>query len=657
MAIQKRARRGSTAAMAAGLVFGLVAVLVLAACGSPSGVQDSGAGREPRADAEAPTFISERLPVAFRFYDCTFLRSPCLQESGLEQDFPEFCRRVHGSLHCAGRVHFRMVEGFRTSYTWHEVAVLDFGGAAACDLDRGSRNLGNDNLSATVNYPARGVDRESDDPTRAEWDRQFLSPELMYWRCVVLIRGKDRWQERGDQFYGIPRHWAVLLTPAMVAAVRAAGPEAEEVPGATALHRAALHAADPAEIAALVAAGADSDAAGPYGGTPVHWAALRADGAAVLGALLAAGADPDVRDEFGNTPLHWAVTFNDDPAVIGAELAAGTDPHERGAAASGAGTLAVVEALFGAGADPDARDGDFGETVLHRAAMLNGDPAVLGALAVAADVRAEQIHGATALHLAAAYNENPEITAALLEAGADPRSTMDRRNRTPLHRAAWSNGNPAVLSVLLAAGADLQARDRDELTPLHAAGHNDNPAVLSVLIAAGADLDARAEYDYTPLHTAARYARNPAVLSVLLDAGADPNVQGRFGSRPLHRAAGSNNRPGILAVLMAAGADPSARQEGGWTPLHYAAGEEGIPALVAVLVAAGADVNAQTDDGETPLHDAVKLSRSPEVVEALLDAGADPGITDDQGRVPADYAEGTIPLRGTEALRRLQEGR
>ena len=45
MAIQKRARRGSTAAMAAGLVFGLVAVLVLAACGSPSGVQYSGAGR------------------------------------------------------------------------------------------------------------------------------------------------------------------------------------------------------------------------------------------------------------------------------------------------------------------------------------------------------------------------------------------------------------------------------------------------------------------------------------------------------------------------------------------------------------------------------------------------------------------------------------
>ena len=638
--IPRAVLRGAMAVVAA-----VIAVGGLVACKA----------QEPRADAEAPTFISERLPVAFRFHDCTFSRSPCLHESGLEQDFPEFCRRVHGSLHCAGRVHFRIVKGFRTSYTWHEVAVLDFGGAAACALDRDSQYISNNKLSASVNYPARGVDREFDHPTRAEWDRQYLSPELMYWRCVVLIRSNEHWEHgRGDEFYGIPRHWAALLTPAMVAAVRAAGPGAEEVPGATALHRAALHAADPAEIAALVAAGADPDAAGPYGGTPLHWAALRTDGAAVVGALLAAGADPDVRDEFGNTPLHWAVTFNDDPAVIGVELAAGTDPHERGAAASGGGTLAVVEVLFGAGADPDARDGDFGETVLHRAAMLNGDPAVLGALTAAADVRAEQIHGATALHLAAAYNENPEITAALLEAGADPRSTMDRRNRTPLHRAAWSNGNPAVLSVLLAAGADLQARDRDELTPLHVAGHNDNPAVLSVLIAAGADLDARAENDYTPLHTAARYARNPAVLSVLLDAGADPNVQGRFGSRPLHRAAASNNRPGILAVLMAAGADPSARQEGGWTPLHYAAGAAGTPPLVAVLVEAGADVNARTDQGKTPLHRAVERNREPGVVEALLDAGADPGIRDEDGKTAADLPDAS---ETTKALLRRYERR
>ena len=71
-------------------------------------------------------------------------------------------------------------------------------------------------------------------------------------------------------------------------------------------------------VKALISAGADVNARGPFGYTPLHCAAAQGDGAAAS-LLLASGAQADTRDANGMTPLHVAAQTNN-VAVIQALL-------------------------------------------------------------------------------------------------------------------------------------------------------------------------------------------------------------------------------------------------------------------------------------------------------------------------------------------------
>ena len=89
----------------------------------------------------------------------------------------------------------------------------------------------------------------------------------------------------------------------------------------------------------------------------------------------------------------------------------------------------------------------------------------------------------------------------------------------------------------LAAGADSNA-----LNPvtgqrvLHLATEYASSAVAAELVAAGAMLDARDGDDLSPLHLAAVYNREDT-LQLLLNKGADPNIATRDGFTPLHGTA------------------------------------------------------------------------------------------------------------------------
>jgi ankyrin repeat protein len=115
--------------------------------------------------------------------------------------------------------------------------------------------------------------------------------------------------------------------------------------GRQALHYAALHD-HAAEVRALLASGADPDAADLGGFTPLHFACQQGSLASAQ-LLIEAGVDVDRPDSFGNTPLFVAV-FNSGGRgdVIELLRSHGADPHRANHAGQSPIGLAMLIASF-----------------------------------------------------------------------------------------------------------------------------------------------------------------------------------------------------------------------------------------------------------------------------------------------------------------------
>lgn len=109
------------------------------------------------------------------------------------------------------------------------------------------------------------------------------------------------------------------------------------------------------------------------------------------------------------------------------------------------------------------------------------------------------------------------------------------QGRSALHGAAWRGSVPQV-SQLIAEGATTEARDKNELTPLHLAVEWGQESVVQLLLANGADVNASGYCGATPLHWAAwtsGITNKTAVIDMLIDAGAQiNNRQARFSFAP-----------------------------------------------------------------------------------------------------------------------------
>ena len=132
-------------------------------------------------------------------------------------------------------------------------------------------------------------------------------------------------------------------------------------------------------------------------------------------------------------------------------------------------------------------------------------------------VRHHVYAGDTALHIAAAaYDE--ALVRRLLALGADVRA-CNRHGAEPLHYAA--DGRPSLASW----DPERQA------------------ATIACLIAAGADPDAADKRGVAPLHRAVR-TRSAAAVRALLEGGADPSRPNGKGSTPLMLTARTTGRSG-----------------------------------------------------------------------------------------------------------------
>jgi ankyrin repeat protein len=342
--------------------------------------------------------------------------------------------------------------------------------------------------------------------------------------------------------------------------------------GLTPLHYAA-NRGDAAEVARLLAAGADVNAKGNCGQTPLHLAAT----AAVANLLLEHGADLNAMSDFTTTfnifrapgtPLGWAI-FGDRRDVVevlldanatrdfpgnsnALESAVGLDRNEivtmlikKGEKinealhyAVGSGNIAMAGKLISAGAMVGAqelskaieeRDWDMAEFCLAKGGKLD----IFSASALGKLKEAETL-----------IADDPSLV-----------KQADAKKWTALHWAAFA-GQKQIVAFLVSKGADVNQKESGE-TPLQvaianamwpwqggnliAARHGEKGKALDAegtfreLLDCGADVDARNAYGQTPLIVAV-YQMNPTAAEALIKKGADVNIKDDSGKTALDYA-------------------------------------------------------------------------------------------------------------------------
>ena len=78
-----------------------------------------------------------------------------------------------------------------------------------------------------------------------------------------------------------------------------------------------------------------------------------------------------------------------------------------------------------------------------------------------------------------------------------------------------------IIKLLIANGADVNAKNKDERTPLHDATSKER---AEQLVTNGADVNAKDMFGKTPLHYAARSGQKE-IVELLIAKGADMNVK------------------------------------------------------------------------------------------------------------------------------------
>ena len=317
-----------------------------------------------------------------------------------------------------------------------------------------------------------------------------------------------------------------------------------------------------ADVRALIAAGADVNAANVLGDTALMRAAQRGDKEKVA-ALLAAGANPNAQDRRGWTALMGACVSknNADTAIARALLDAGAQleiRNERGFSAlsyaAQSNRLAHVRLLLTAGADANSRD-EYGRNVLWRAVECKASVAVLRALLEAGASATDKEGERGILFYAVRRGYGEDVLRMLLKAGADVNAG------SPLCGAVLMNTQ--AVEFLLASGADVNA---ESALALRLAVHA-TPVVVPVLLKAGADVNLRCKGEQrTALHEAVDAGVEGSV-ALLLAAGADVNAADKRGITPFLEAVRRGNLS-IASQLLESGADPLAADAKGRTALQ-----------------------------------------------------------------------------------------
>ena len=395
---------------------------------------------------------------------------------------------------------------------------------------------------------------------------------------------------------------------------------------------------DIAAVRALLAQGADVDAAEADGTSALHWASYR-DDVETVGLLLDAGADVDVTNDLGATPL-WTAGQNGSAAMVRRLLAAGANPDLAFLAgetplmvAARSGAPDVVELLLTHGAEPDAR-GARGQTALMWAVAQHHPAVAEVLLAHGADIHARS--DVWSQVMAVPPHGQPEYNREIPHGG-----------NTALMFAARV-GDVASARHLLAAGADSDDMDAWGVSATTMAAHAGFAELVELLLEAGADPSA-AEAGFAAIH-AAVMRRDERMVATLLDHGADPNAvlqtwtPTRRASRDHHFApplvgatpfwlAARFTAPDIMRLLAARGADPLFVHHANYKERYTQPRLESTTALMAATGMGGGRLRAWVAPGR---GDAEGLAL--EAARLMVELGADVNAIDTDDRTALDGA-------------------
>jgi len=259
-------------------------------------------------------------------------------------------------------------------------------------------------------------------------------------------------------------------------------------------------------------------------------------------------------------------------------------------------------------------------------------------------VKGKDQGGSTALHHAAGYGPIANLEL-LINKGADV-NAKNRNNSTPLH---WAIHDQAKVRLLLSNGAEVNAKQVQGRTPLYLTTMLGNCVpTMRLLFANGADPNLASINRQTPLMMASARG-NVEAMQLLIEKGANVNSTDGAGETALMFACASGNARAVQ-LLIEQRADVKVRSKRNETALGFAA-TAGVHSSVEMLLAKGADVNVRNFRGYSPLMFAASSDAMPAgIIRLLLDKGADKSFT-------ADYDEPASALaakRGyTEAAKLL----
>jgi len=178
----------------------------------------------------------------------------------------------------------------------------------------------------------------------------------------------------------------------------------------------------------------------------------------------------------------------------------------------------------------------------------------------------EQKYNMSCLMIAAVFGY-VDICRLLIDKGAEI-DAKDSDDMTPLHMSVW-NDHIEVVRLLCDRGANTEARDKFRITCLMFAVSCGHPDLCRLLIEKGAQLEARDEKGKTCLHLSV-VKGNIGIINLLCDRGANIEARTSNGMRPLHLAVAKGKISVVKELLEKRNAEINARDNHGWSPLYIA---------------------------------------------------------------------------------------